>query len=242
PYDSKLTFAISSSAVLINRSDVSVSLPTSLWHSNTSVNNIEVNFGNGSGYKSLLNGSVANTTFTSTGFYTWTYRIQLSNGQYKYSRQKIEITALTDTSQNNNPTCTNIPITANKSYLGVKGKATLQIRYADGNCEIRNPLIVAEGLDTGLLGQGGSLGDNEINTFIRTLDESDSNDLENLLINNTAEYDIIYVNWENGTDYIQRNAYVLERVIEWVNQQKALNGSSEPNVVLGQSMGGLIAR
>src|SRR5690606_932633 len=47
PYDVKLTFAISSSVVLINRSDVSVSLPTSLWHSNTSVNNIEINFGNG---------------------------------------------------------------------------------------------------------------------------------------------------------------------------------------------------
>src|SRR5690606_14760085 len=66
--------------------------------------------------------------------------------------------------------------------------------------------------------------------------------LNELLIGNMAEYDIIYVNWNNGTDYIQRNAYVLESVIEWVNQQKALNGSSEPNVVLGQSMGGLIAR
>ncbi len=243
PYDSSLSFAISSSTILINKSDVSVSLPTSLWHSNTSVNKIEIDFGNGTGYKSILNGSIASTAYNSTGFYTWTYRIQLSNGQYKYARQKIEVTELTDTSQNNTPICTNISITADEAYLGVKGTATLQIRYADGNCEIRNPLIVVEGLDTGLLGQGGNLGDNDISNFTSSIVESFSTDLQNLLTNtNSTQYDIIYVNWDNGTDYIQRNAYVLEEVIKWVNQKKAANGSSEPNVVLGQSMGGLIAR
>lgn len=35
---------------------------------------------------------------------------------------------------------------------------------------------------------------------------------------------------------------MLEEVIKWVNDQKASAGSTEPNVVLGQSMGGLIAR
>src|SRR5690554_3674026 len=41
---------------------------------------------------------------------------------------------------------------------------------------------------------------------------------------------------------MQRNAYALQEVIKWVNQQKANNGSTEPNVVLGQSMGGVISR
>lgn len=52
---------------------------------------------------------------------------------------------------------------------------------------------------------------------------------------------MVYVNFYNPTDYIQRNAYAFERLIHWVNEQKALNGSTAPNVVLGTSMGGLVA-
>jgi hypothetical protein len=35
---------------------------------------------------------------------------------------------------------------------------------------------------------------------------------------------------------------MIEKVIKWVNEQKALAGSTEPNVVLGISMGGLVAK
>jgi alpha-beta hydrolase superfamily lysophospholipase len=54
-----------------------------------------------------------------------------------------------------------------------------------------------------------------------------------------GNYDIIYVDWGIGTDYIQNNAELLKKAIRWVNQNKI---GSEKNVVLGQSMGGLIAR
>jgi hypothetical protein len=52
----------------------------------------------------------------------------------------------------------------------------------------------------------------------------------------------VYVNWVNGTDYIQNNERVAEAVINWVNAQKVISGSTEPNVILGRSMGGIIAR
>lgn len=41
---------------------------------------------------------------------------------------------------------------------------------------------------------------------------------------------------------MERNALVLEAVIDWVNAKKAEDGSTESNVVLGQSMGGVISR
>ncbi len=69
-----------------------------------------------------------------------------------------------------------------------------------------------------------------------------SNNLRNLIWDNNKEYDIIYVDWANGLDYLQRNAYALETAIAWVNTQKAAAGSTEQNVILGQSMGGVIAR
>ena len=52
-------------------------------------------------------------------------------------------------------------------------------------------------------------------------------------------YDIVYVDFDNGTDFIQRNAYLLERVIRWVNENKT---GTEPNVILSMSMGGLVSQ
>jgi hypothetical protein len=137
------------------------------------------------------------------------------------------------------------PINATKDYQGIFGSCTVQIDDAGNDGLITNPLIIAEGLDTGLLAQVGRIGDTDITTFIRAVNAPNSNDLENLLTGGTNEiygdqdYDIIYVNWDNGTDFIQRNAYVLEEVIKWVNDNKT---GTNKNVILGQSMGGLIAR
>lgn len=140
------------------------------------------------------------------------------------------------------------PITATKAHLGVFGTANLQIDDAGGDGKITKPLIVVEGFDSGLLGIENVFGENHIGTFIRKSEESESTSLREFLTGGTEflfgdqDFDIIYVNWDNGNDYLQRNAFVLEEVIIWVNAQKANAGSTTPNVVLGQSMGGIIAR
>lgn len=242
PYDAKQAFAITSSVIMLNKSTVDVVLPATLWHTNASVSNIAIDFGNNTGYKNLTNAAVASTTYATTGVFTWTYRI-LTNGQYKYCRQKVKVNQADAGILARNPACGApqvININATKAYQGVFGSATIQVVRGGACNELRNPLIVAEGLDTGLLAQGGTIGDSDINSFFQSVDNSGSIELENFLINNTAiDYDIIYVNWNNGTDFIQRNAYVLEAVIKWVNDNKT---GSNKNVVLGQSMGGLIAR
>lgn len=45
-----------------------------------------------------------------------------------------------------------------------------------------------------------------------------------------------------GGDYQQRNAYNLEALIDYCNQQMLINGSNEKLVVIGPSMGGQISR
>ncbi len=45
-----------------------------------------------------------------------------------------------------------------------------------------------------------------------------------------------------GGDYIERNAMVLVKLIQTVNQQLQANGSSEKITIIGPSMGGLISR
>ena len=242
PYDSKQAFAIASSVMILNKSTVEVILPTTLWHTNANVTEIAIDFGNNTGYKILTNGAVASTTYTTVGVYTWTYRI-LTNGQYHYCRQKVKVNQADAGMLARNPGC-GLPqvvnINATKAYQGVFGSATIQIVRGGACNELRNPLIVAEGLDTGLLGQAGTIGDSDVRSFLRSVIDGNSVELENFITNNTTvDYDIIYVNWNNGTDFIQRNAYVLEAVIAWVNANKT---GTNKNVVLGQSMGGVIAR
>jgi hypothetical protein len=145
PYDSKLSFAIVSPVFAISKSNVEVKLPTTLWHSNAAITAIAIDFGNNTGYKNLSNGSLASTNYTNVGTYTWTYRVRLSNGQYKYCRQKVKVTQV-DTNSNvqaRNPACglpDEVSITATKAYQGVFGTATLQIARADNCNQIRKPL------------------------------------------------------------------------------------------------------
>lgn len=71
---------------------------------------------------------------------------------------------------------------------------------------------------------------------------------QSLLNTSTANggdsYDIIFLDFSNGTDYIQRNSLLLQELIRRVNQAKVANaqGHIYKNVVLGASMGGLVAR
>ncbi len=65
-------------------------------------------------------------------------------------------------------------------------------------------------------------------------------------------YDLIVLNFpiykygtttiDGGTDYIERNAMVLVRLIQQVNTELAANGSTEKLVIVGPSMGGLISK
>lgn len=108
PYDIKIAFAVISPVFAISKSNVEVKLPSSLWHSNSNITALDINFGNGTGYKSLCNEATAFTNYTTTGIYTWTYRAKLNNGQYKYCRQKVKVTQvdINSNTQSRNPNCT----------------------------------------------------------------------------------------------------------------------------------------
>jgi Secretion system C-terminal sorting domain len=62
--------------------------------------------------------------------------------------------------------------------------------------------------------------------------------------NGGDSYDIMFVDFSSGADYIQRNSLLLQEVLRQVNQRKVANaqGRVNKNVVLGASMGGLVVR
>lgn len=50
------------------------------------------------------------------------------------------------------------------------------------------------------------------------------------------------INRDGGTDYIERNAMVLVKLIQDINQTLVANASQEKVTIVGPSMGGMIAR
>ncbi|WP_136465006.1 T9SS type A sorting domain-containing protein [Flagellimonas onchidii] len=246
PYLVRSTFGMTLPVQEIANSKVSFLLTEETWYTNQAdfVHSFAVNFGDGSGYQDLTLGDALLHTYANDGHYIITFRLRLNSGKYLYCRNKLRVTgtARENSMTARNPLC-DIDIQwvdAERAFEGTAGSATLQIAYANTCGQITKPLIVAEGLDTGLIQESGRIGDSDIGLFLSFVEDSDSDELRNLITNDDPDsFDIIYVNWDNGTDDLRRNAYVLQEVIKWVNENKIGN---TPNVVLGQSMGGVIAR
>ncbi len=117
--------------------------------------------------------------------------------------------------------------------------ATLLMDLIPGNTQITNPFIIAEGFDAGSITNPElQYGDTDLGSFQEDLFPEAGLMLRELIEPDSANqsYDIIYVNWDNGVADMRDNSLVLEAVIDWVNDEKVGN---EPNVLLGQSMGGV---
>jgi len=246
PYQSEKVFAMSPPLHAYRGKSFKVVLPANLWLTNhaSGVSNIAVNFSDGAGYRMITPGQQMNVVYADTGRKVWTFRLKLVDNSYLYSHTEMviepEYTTVSSsiTRYSFNSYRDTLFLTADDAYSGEAAQGWITIAYLNENKKFKKPLIVVEGFDPGyLIEPEEKFGSTNISTFLLQL--SYSPNLENLLLD---EYDIVYIDWKKGTDYLQRNAYLLEKVIKWVNAKKITDGCTEPNVVLGQSMGGVIAR
>lgn len=252
PYNEKQVFAMASPIIKFNKLTMQVQLPSALWYTNqaNTVQSIAIDFSDGLGYQTTAFGQIRTVTYTAPGLKEWKYKLTLTTGQVLYSHSKIFIdgqvppTTTTNTTQQRTifQPCTvnafgidQVEFTGTRAYAGQVGNAILEIDYAGTNsCStITKPLIVVEGFDSGLLGIENVLGEVQFSDFIQSSFPSGN------LFNEISTYDIIYINFKNGSDDLHRNAYLVEDIIKWVNSVKV---GTIPNVVLGQSMGGILAR
>ena len=257
PYEEKQLFIMAPAVTTYKGLSFELKLPSNLFLSNypSLVQSIEIDVADGLGFRTITQNQLLSVSYTQANTYTWKYKITLTNGTILLSHSKMVIEGgLITYPYVVNQTTTQVTqatpdlsgyakttITATTPYgtnpLFQYGSATVYIRYRAGGNNIVKPLIVAEGFDDGvILKPEQEAGSNNIRDFLSSVTDG------GLLFGETNQYDIIYVDWNNGVDFIQKNAYVLEEVIKWVNAQKAANGSTIQNVVIGQSMGGLVAR
>lgn len=98
---------------------------------------------------------------------------------------------------------------------------TYSVWKANSNPGIRKPIIIVEGWDP-------------LNQYLEDDIYTLFNNNKNLHLStqlHSQGYDIIILNFDDGADYIQKNAFLLIKLIQDINAMKNANGSTEPNVV-----------
>lgn len=262
PYQEFQTFAMTPAIKKHEGLNMEIRVPSAIFYSNyqNTIQSIQIDFDNGAGYVTIPFDQNFAVNYTSEGVKIWKYKLNLTNGISLYNHSRIKVVEGLNTIPYNSLTSMAMPasttttttatlyshtISGTKLYSGATATVKLTIDLGAGHTQITKPLIVAEGFDLGvILNPENIYGMNNYNSFITSAFEG-GNDLRSLITGNSLtlpndqQYDIIYVDWNNGVDYMQRNAFALEEVIKWINTVKV---GTEKNVVLGQSMGGVIAR
>ncbi len=214
------------------------------------VDSIKVDFGDGQGWKTVQFDEAVLVEYDTAGMYEVKCKVYLSDLTTLSSSFIIERHpngAFKDAEGNWHFCDEWLLVQSSGNYQGAPGKAYISINYAKCNPDhkIRRPFIVAGGFHTPISLTGASkfygpiIGDN-FWSKVGKQDVFNSNTIVPEVLK--QEYDLIFIDFYDPTDYIQRNALVFEDIIKWVNHEKEANGSHTQNVVFGNSLGGIISR
>ena len=120
----------------------------------------------------------------------------------------------------------NLNVVADIDYQGSFAGGEAYVYLGAGHADIENPVIVVEGFDP------------ENSRFAQQL--YGLLNQENLIEDLRAEgFDAIILNFDEGADYIQKNAMLLVKLIQLVQDRISQDMDM---VVIGASMGGLVSR
>ncbi|KXX71763.1 T9SS type A sorting domain-containing protein [Flammeovirga sp. SJP92] len=246
PFEEKYFFSAYLPQQKVYRGELKIKITNDYFFSNHAgtLSSIEFDAGNGLGYQRVTLGSTKTFSYATTGSKTWKLRVKYNvSGQIKTYETQGKTYVVSKTCSNCRYTIGNVDLetilTARTTFGLSNARAQGRIRvFRDGD-QIDKPFIVFGGY--GL--EGMEYGDDFVETW---LDDNNPEGpmqvgtLPTSLNDNLFDdgYDIIFVDYLNAGDFIQNNALLAQRVIEWVNDQKVGN---EPNVVMGISMGGLVA-
>jgi hypothetical protein len=243
PYYTRTAFAASPSIGYAATGTPSFVFKQNLFYkvSSKTLSQISIDFGDGRGYLSASWDVPIAAAYTAVGAYTLKIKLTFTDNSTVETYSPFQVTQVAQVLAQSffAGGATSVPFPA-VSGVHSGGQVFYQLSVNNSTGRIRKPLIVVEGYDVSsiapLLQRNYSY-----NNFINEFSNASPYDF-NYQLDNVAGYDLIFLDYANGTDDIVRNAALLKEVIVWVNQQKALGGSTQKNVVMGISMGGLVAR
>ncbi len=239
PYQTKTLFAVTPQKTSYNNANVSFVFKYHLRFSNVNktIKNFQIRFDKTLSYVKTNWNVPVSYTYNNSGVKEVTFRVNYTDGTFLDSKTNILLTASSLRKRDVSFSYDNIYIQKTNRHSGGK----LQIKYAPGNHsgKIQKALIVAEGFDPMRIMGNGNMDICDFldeNDDVGSINNSYPNLYKELQINN---YDIVYLDYNDGVDDIRRNATLMQEAISWVNNHKEGN---HPNIVMGISMGGLVAR
>ena len=234
PYKQGYLFACSSLVENTTESSIIISLPQSNLLTNMHLSKLEVNLGNGFQEMGVNKKVKANLQ---QGRNEIIIKATLDNGQSllshmfitKLERKPDGLTRASEYRFLSNPLSDTIVINGD-DYRGISTTAKVMIIPSRlGNGKISKPFIFVEGFNP-QTSNNAKCGQGSLLSYYR--------DWSKFITDNG--YDFVYVHWCTPEEYIQANAYTLVKIIETINNMSAQN--SEPSLLIGHSMGGLVAR
>ena len=207
-------------------------------YSNLDISSIELDAGDGSGYRRMAPSITVNIS-EGDGDITLKLKITLSDGTILLAHSKVMSEILNE--RLSDVDVQDLPDVVNSFFVqtssGSRISASASVKYAPGNTSLVKPFIIVEGFDPWELEDSREENDPYYGKGYTTL--------EDLLIKRDSltsicdSCDLVYVDWNDSWARIQDNAELLIKIINWVNEHKV---GDEKNVLMGQSMGGLVAR
>ncbi|MDR2886827.1 MAG: hypothetical protein LBV26_02320, partial [Bacteroidales bacterium] len=258
PYDTRQLFAAAPKKLWFGELAVSFVFKSNLWHTNVgkTIQKREISFDQGASYAAAGWDAPVSHTFGSGGVKTVYFRLTYTDGSSYTSQTRIYVEPPANLSNPGPAKSYSIPdiqeiiIPPTGAHSG--GTIEYELSSANTTGKIRKPLIVAEGFDIGVLDTNYNM---KLRHFLKYSSLMDTDDVGTINVQypesgyqtlsdkiDIAGYDIVYLDYNNGLDDIFRNAALFRQVIDTVNAHKQKVGSTEQNVVMGVSMGGLVAR
>lgn len=201
---------------------------------------VEIDFDNGRGFNTVTPSQIMAVTYDSIGIKT----IRL---QYPRNGQVVEMVTFIDVKESIGSAGTRSNTTYeedNPEIIPLPGM-NLSIFSSCEDGKVRKPLIVLEGFAGEQFDFGSMFG------LLKTGKTTEQVKLIDYL--NANEHDLIYIDYIGSVDNegiptggslssIPTNANYLINALEWINARKHADGSGEPNVLIGNSMGGLVGK
>lgn len=247
-----------SSLQAINSSTVDFILPKSLVYSDSLLHSIEINFGDGNGYKKVepdkiykinYNGIILDENGLAKAYLEIKYK-KGSKSYYNKTEVFVYIESIPDLEFKVSTMILNNLCAPFESDAFNEAKVSIRFgRAQEQSKQLKKPLILIEGFDFDLNPNDDRYGDLNFTTVIQGISINEAtglpskNNLADLSVFAdrlyTENYDLVFVNFKDGSADMFRNGNTLIRIIQWVNENKV---SNDELIVIGASMGGLLAR
>lgn len=201
---------------------------------------LNVDFGDGNGLNTIKIPSIERVNYNDTGLYVIRFRILCDDGKQLDVCSRIRCSKHPKSVQHpprEYSIIASIPFTDYFNETSY-GEGTLRIYYSNNDRKLRKPILIVDGFDPQ---NDRHIEENGVDktSLWSMLSYDNGKHIGDTLITKYG-YDLVFLDYQDGGDYIERNAMVCVEAIRLINSLLQESGSLEQIIIIGPSMGGQV--